>query len=155
MPKTAKKPMPDSLRQKMAASVAGTSPSLVPQFDVSKVTFTVDKKVEEEVVPSIDDLIADDVDRTMLRDLIANHVQLNRQKKQLEKSVETLGARIKSVVTDYGVDKMMCDGAKVSLTRGERRTINSMKLVASGVPQDLIEACTDISRFQTLTITEV
>lgn len=136
-----------ALKQKMAQSVSGMGPSLVP---ASKPPLPPVK--QDEVIPKIDELIGDADDLATLTDLISLHVTLNKQKKAAEDKLEPVKDRIKAIVGQYGIDKMQVGFATVNYFRTERRSINATKLVALGVDQEVIDAATDTSVSATLKI---
>ena len=141
--------VPASLKQKMAKSVAGSAPSLLP----GKPREIVEDFLPEDVVPPIDQLIADKDDVETLRGLIRAHLEINQEKKALEKKVDNLSTRIKSIIGQYGIEKAVCDGANISYYPVPRRTINGTKLLGAGVPEETITLCTDVSTSYTLKIT--
>jgi hypothetical protein len=149
---SSKAAIPKSLKQKMAASVSGAGQSLVP--DIPGVTSSpTPPPAEVDLIPSIDQLIGDAEDLTTLRDLVNLQVKVNAQKKELEKKLEPINDRIKAIVSEYGIEKAVCDGANITLSQGSRSTINKLKLVAYGVDEEIITACTDVTTTQTLKIT--
>lgn len=140
-----------SLRQKMAQSVSGHAPSMIPGPRVVQgVVPTTDIK---EVVPGVEELIADEEDRNTLAALVQSKIAIDSQLKPLEKQKEMVTDRIKAALSSYGITTMMCAGAKVSYTTTERKTINATKLVASGVDMEVIVACTDVTKSGMLKIT--
>lgn len=139
-----------SLRQKMAQSVAGSAPSMVPGPRNTEVPPAPEEK---ETIPSIQDLIGDEDDRMTLEQLIAQRVAIDAQIKPLEKSKDLLTNRIKTQLSSYGITQMLCDGARVSYTTTERKTINQNKLIGAGVDIEIIVACTDVSKSSMLKIT--
>jgi hypothetical protein len=145
-------PEEKSLKQKMAASVVGSAPNLVPvprvpQGDVPAAPEPV------AIVPPIDELMEDGEDKDTLRKLIEVHIALNSQIKPLEKQLDIIKDRIKNALSCYSITNMSCDGAKVSYTVTERRTLNHMKLIAAGVDTEVLVACTDITKSGMLRIT--
>lgn len=153
-PKAAKTPKDikeKDLKQKMAQSMVGTAPSLVPAPYVKQ--GKAPHAELTEVLPAIDDLIAEEDDRDTLKQLIAMQVQLNLQIKPLEKQKDLVTDRIKAALSSYGITSMVCEGAKVSFTATERKTINPMKLIAAGVEAETIVMCTDITTSSMLKIT--
>jgi hypothetical protein len=138
------------LKQKMAQSVSGSAPSLVPGPRNTDVPPAPEQK---ETIPSIQDLIGDEDDRTTLEQLIAQRVAIDSQIKPLEKSKDLLTDRIKTQLSSYGITQMLCDGAKVSYTMTERKTINQNKLIGAGVDIETIVLCTDITKSSMLKIT--
>lgn len=148
MPKTATKE--SDLKRKMAQSVAGSAPSMIPGPRNTEVPPAPEEK---ETIPSISDLIGDAEDRLTLEQLIAQRISIDAQIKPLEKSKDLLTDRIKTQLSSYGITRMMCDGAKVSYTTTERKTINQNKLIGAGVDIETIVLCTDVSKSSMLKIT--
>ncbi|MBU6231702.1 hypothetical protein KGP36_03455 [Patescibacteria group bacterium] len=142
------KPLTKKLRQQMAQSVAGSGPSLIPQAPPPR-----PKPEPEEEAPSIDLLIADTDDRDTLRSLIKSHVELNNQLSGLEKAIKPIKDRIKAIVGDYGIERAICDGTKISYSHSQRSTINGTKLLGAGIDPDIITRCTDVSDVYTLKVT--
>lgn len=135
---------PLTLKQKMAKSVSGTSPSLLPPGIGDRPALDRDlEKIlgEDAVVPSVDELIADGEDRQAIHHLVATHVKYNGEKKKLVKVIEVTTSRIKAIVAQYGFHKAVCDGASISYTPTKRTSINEMRLLAEGVSQETIDAC--------------
>jgi hypothetical protein len=143
---SSKAAMPKSLKQKMAASVAGTGQSLVPSTPTPP-------PPEEDLVPSIDMLLEDTDERATLRQLIGVQVQLNSDKKSLEKRLDPINERIKTILSNNGIEKTVCDGASITYFAGSRSTINRLKLIAFGIDEVIIEKCTDTTVTHTLKIT--
>lgn len=140
------------LRQKMAASVVGSAPSLVPAPRVKQGEVPALPE-PEAIIPPIDELIPDGEDKQALRLLIGMSIDLNLKIKPLEKQQDAIKDRIKVALSSYGITSMSCDGAKVSYTVTERRNLNHMKLIAAGVDTEVIVACTDITKSSMLKIT--
>lgn len=146
------KEMPKELKQKMAASVSGTGHSMVPQ-DHPQPTRKYVPDTEVDEVPSIAALIGDDVDRETMRMLVSTQITLKSQLTEIENKLEPIRARIKKMLTSYGIDKVECDGAKLTVYSTERKTVNAMKLIGAGVDEVIIQNCTDITVSSTLKIT--
>jgi hypothetical protein len=149
MPKTAATKEKE-LKQKMHQSVAGSAPSMIPG---PRNTAVPPAPEEKETIPSISDLIGDAEDRLTLEQLIAQRISIDAQIKPLEKSKDLLTDRIKTQLSSYGITQMLCDGAKVSYTMTERKTINQNKLIGAGVDIETIVLCTDVSKSSMLKIT--
>jgi hypothetical protein len=153
MPK-AKKVMPATLRQKMAAATTGTRPSLLPAgvggrpVEPPKV---VDAAVEEPV-PEINEIMEAGTDRTNLRKMVERHWQINSQIKKLESDLEPIAAAIKALLGDYGISKMTCDGAPVNYFVNARKTIKDTLLLAAGITQETIDTCTVTTNSKSLVI---
>jgi hypothetical protein len=145
------KALPKELKQRMAQSVVGTGPSLIP------VPHTPKPEKEEEHIPQIDELIDDRDDVQTLRSLVSSHVSANTNKKQWEKTVEGLSERIKGIIGRYGlgqgINKANCDGQTINYYPQSRSTINATKLLAAGVDQKTIDDCTDTTQTLALRIT--
>lgn len=150
MPKTATSKEKD-LRMKMAQSVAGSAPSMVPTPRAKQEVPAAPEP--KEIIPNIDDLIGEEDDRDTLKLLINQRLDIDSQLRPLEKQKENVTDRIKTHLSNYGITSMLCDGAKISYTVQERKTLNHTKLVAAGVDIETIVACTDISKSSTLRIT--
>lgn len=140
-----------SLKQKMAQSVAGAAPSMVPTPRAKQEVPVAPEP--KEIIPAIEELIGDEDDRETLKLLIQQKIDIDYQLKPLEKQKDNVTDRIKTHLSNYGITSMVCDGAKVSYTVQERKTLNHTKLVAAGVDIETIVACTDISKSSTLRIT--
>lgn len=147
---TDKKKMEKDLRQKMAQSVAGSAPSMVPVPYVKQ--GKVPKHEQSEAIPPVEDLITDKEDRETLAQLVAARVQLDIQLKPLEKQKEMMTDRIKAALSSYGITSMMCAGAKVSYTQQEYKKLNEQKLIGAGVDLETIILCTDVTMTSRLTI---
>ena len=145
-------PKEKSLKQKMAQSVVGAAPSMIPAPRVPQGEVPAAPEAEP-IIPGIDELLPAGEDKDALRKLIDIHIQLNSQIKPLEKQIDAIKERIKTTLSGYGITNMVCDGAKVSYTVTERRTLNHNKLIAAGVDTEIIVACTDISKSSMLKIT--
>lgn len=137
------KPLPASLTQKIAQSQLGSGPSLVPQAPV---------KEPEEVVPTVEELIGEAEDLQTLKDLVAAISVPKAEVKRLDKIVDSLSGRIKILVSQYGIAKAKCGESLILYYPTTRSTINATKLLAAGVEQETITACTDVSRSFTLKI---
>lgn len=138
------------LKQKMAQSVSGTSPSMVPA-GIGNVPLPPPK---EDETPSIDDLIGDAEERETLRKLVANRISYDLAIKPLEKMKDATTDRIKTILGSYGINKASCDGASLSYTQTERKTINRVKLEALGVDPAIIDTATDVTTSAMLRITQ-
>lgn len=136
------------LQQKMAKSIVGTAPSMVPAAPAATLP-----PEQDDSIPSIDVLITDEDERGTLQKLILQRITVDASIKPLEKVKENLTDRIKTLLGSYGINQLMCDGAKVSYTMTERKSLNQTKLVAAGVDMEIIVACTDISKSGMLKIT--
>lgn len=145
MPKTGAKEK--QLQEQMAKSVSGSAPSMVPTARATP-TYT-----EEEPVPTIEMLIADEEERVTLQKLVIQKIAVDESLKPLEKVKEGITNRIKSLLSGYGITQATCDGARISFTTTERKTINSTKLLENGVDIEVIVASTDITKSATLRIT--
>ena len=142
----------DSLKDRMKASTAGTKVSMVPVPHVKQSEVPAAPEVKE-TIPDINELIGDEEDRSTLSVLIQRKVEIDEQLKPLEKQKDAIVERIKVSLSGYGITSMMCQGAKVSYTVIERKALNQMKLIESGVAVETIVACTDITKSSTLKIT--
>lgn len=147
-----KSQIPQELKRKMAQSVVGSGPSMVPKPRTPVPLPPPMATVPEEVVPTVDDLIADQEELSTLRQLVSRQLEYNAQKKHLEKALEPINDRIKAIVSQYGIDNAVCDGATINYRQGERKTLNPMRLVANGVAQEVIDQSYDVSITHTLTI---
>jgi hypothetical protein len=141
-----------SLKQKMAQSVVGSAPSMIPGPRISQGEVPPAPEVKE-AIPMLDELIADTEDRETIRQLISKSIEIAALLKPLEKQQDAIKDRIKVQLSGYGITSMLCDGAKVSYTMTERKTLNHTKLVAAGVDVETIVACTDVTRSSMLKIT--
>lgn len=140
-----------TLKQKMAQSVSGTSPSMVPA-GIGKPA-VLPPMPEEDRIPSITDLIGDAEERDTLQKLIIQKIAVDASLKPLEKVKDNIVDRIKNILGTYGIQQMECDGAKVSYTRTERKTISRIKLEALGVNVAIIDTATDVTVSSMLKIT--
>ena len=138
--------IPASLKQKMAQSVVGTGPSLVPVPKPVEVA-------EEPVAPPITELIAEKEDVDTLQSLVKTQMALNSDKKAIESRLDPINDRIKALLGQYGIYKATCDGASISYSASTRSSINATKLLAAGVEQEIIDSCTDKKSTRTLLIT--
>jgi hypothetical protein len=149
----AKKAVPASLRQKMAASTTGARPSLLPPGIGGRPEIIEEKiKEAEEKSPDINDVMEAGKDRTQLRKLIEAQVAINSQLKALEREKELYDKGIKDILNQYGIGSMKCDGASLSYFVNARKTIKAELLVAAGVPLTTISECTITSTSKTLVI---
>jgi hypothetical protein len=142
------KPLPAALQQKIAQSQLGTGPSLVPQSPVPKII----PKEDVEVIHPISELIADPEELETLVNLIQAVVPHSKEIKRLEKIVEPMRDRIKAIIRQYGIEKSTCGEIQVDCYRTVRTSINKVKLLAAGVEQSVIDACTDSTPSYTLKI---
>lgn len=150
MPKTVNKEMPASLRQKIAQSQVGSSPTLVPP-GIGGTPLPAPQRTKE-TAPQLDEVMENGDDKDTLRALVARYVIVNATKKESTKIVNGLGVRIKAILTDYGINQFKWDQSTVNYFRTERRSINKGKLLAAGVSIETIEACTDTTASGTLKI---
>lgn len=152
MPVTQKKAVKsDSLREKMAKSVAGSAPSVIPA-GIGGVPLPPPWP-EKEKAADITELIGDADERETLAMLIDLHTEVNARKKALEDQLEPIKNRIKTMLGSYGITSMTSHGASVNYFRTERKTINGTKLLMAGVAIGIVEECTDVSFSATLKIT--
>jgi hypothetical protein len=146
------KQMSKSLKQKMAKSVAGTGPSLVPaELQPGYIPPAPPKESEE--IPTIYQLFTDSEDIDTIRELVSRRVHVSQQVKQLEAVLEPINNRIKMFLGSHGIANMDVDGAKLAYFPTQRKTINAMKLLGAGVEQEIIDQCTDVSTSSTLKVT--
>lgn len=138
------------LNKKMARATAGTGASLVPP-GIGGTPLPPPRK-EKEVVPGVDEVIADDSDKAILRELVQCYATRNATKKKLEKELKPLGESIKVMLGSYGLSKLTCDGLPISYYNMQRSTIDRDLLIASGVDPATIDACTRVSSSLTLKI---
>ena len=141
-----------SLKDRMKAATAGTKVSMVPVPHVKQSEVPAAPEVKE-TIPDINELIGDEEDRSTLSVLIQRKMEIDEPLKPLEKQKDAIVERIKVYLSGYGITSMMCQGAKVSYTVIERKALNQMKLIESGVAVETIVACTDITKSSTLKIT--
>jgi hypothetical protein len=146
----AKKPIPASLKQKMAASVVGSRASLIPQPYTPKPT----PKPAEEVVPSVETIIEDAEELATLRELVARQLPLNAQIKALESSLKPINDRIKGILGECKI-KAVCDGATINQFPVTRSTVDPLLLLAAGVDEETIQSCTKTSTSYTLLVTGI
>ena len=135
--------LPQALAQKIAQSQLGTGPSLVPQAPVK----------EEEVVPSVEELIGEAEDLETLKSLVASIVLPKAEVKRLEKVIDAVTPRIKTLLSQYGIAKAKCGESMLTYFPTTRSTINRTKLLAAGVDEAIINDCTDVSQSFTLKLT--
>jgi hypothetical protein len=151
MPQSRVKTTPTSeereLRQKMAQSIAGAAPSMVPAPRESR-----SKKTDE--TPVLDDLMPDGEESKTLKALIKQHMELNRPKKELEKKLEFVSDRIKVILSSHGISgNFTYEDIPVNYFSQSRSTINALKLEALGVDVETIRQATDVSISTILKIT--
>jgi hypothetical protein len=152
------KPLPAALQQKIAQSQLGTGPSLVPQSPVPKIPEYLEywrqsyPKEDVEVIHPISELIADPEELETLVNLIQAVVPHSKEIKRLEKIVDPMRDRIKAIIRQYGIEKSTCGEIQVDCYRTVRTSINKVKLLAAGVEQSVIDACTDSTPSYTLKI---
>ena len=137
--------MPKGLQQKIAQSQLGSGPSLVPQAPVTE---------PEEAIPTVEELIGEAEDLDTLKMLVNSLLIPQAEVKRLEKVIDTIKPRIKVIVGQYGIAKARCGEAVLSYFPTSRSTVNAKKLLAAGVDEDTITACTDVSHSFTLKVSE-
>jgi len=139
------KPIPKELQQKIAQSQLGSGPSLVPQAPVAE---------PEEAIPTVEELIGEAEDLDTLKLLVNSLLIPQAEVKRLEKVIDTIKPRIKVIVGQYGIAKARCGEAVLSYFPTSRSTVNAKKLLAAGVDEATITACTDVSQSFTLKVSE-
>ena len=137
--------MPKGLQQKIAQSQLGSGPSLVPQAPVTE---------PEEAIPTVEELIGEAEDLDTLKLLVNSLLIPQAEVKRLEKVIDTIKPRIKVIVGQYGIAKARCGEAVLSYFPTSRSTVNAKKLLAAGVDEATITACTDVSQSFTLKVSE-
>jgi hypothetical protein len=138
------KPLPASLSQKIAQSQLGSGSSLVPQAPV--------KDEPPEAIPTVEELIGDQEDLATLNSLVSSVLVPKAEVKRLKKVIDAIVPRIKAIVSQYGFSKAVCAGATLNYFPTSRKSINATKLLAAGVTQEIITACTDVTPSYTLKI---
>lgn len=150
--KAGKKPIPDSLRQKMAQAVTGAAPSVVPPGIVNP-PVPKDRK-EAEPKANINDLLSPGEDRDTLRLLVLQQATLNSTVKEIKTQLDPIEKRIKSLLSDYGLaGNMDCEGIGVNYFPNNRSSVDAALLLAHGVSLEVIRQCTKTSNSMTLVIT--
>lgn len=154
MPPAKKAVMPASLRQKMAQATMGTRPSMLPHGVGGRVEEAIDKMIpkSDTEAPEINEIMEVGKDRTNLRKMIEQQVEFNSAIMDLKAQKEPYDKAIKALLEQYGITKMRCDGASVSYFVNTRKTIKGELLLASGIPQETIDSCTQTSNSKTLVI---
>jgi len=137
--------MPKELQKKIAQSQLGSGPSLVPQAPVTE---------PEEAIPTVEELIGEAEDLDTLKLLVNSLLIPQAEVKRLEKVIDTIKPRIKVIVGQYGIAKARCGEAVLSYFPTSRSTVNAKKLLAAGVDEATITACTDVSQSFTLKVSE-
>lgn len=137
-----------TLKQKMAQATAGSGVNLNPTPRA-----VPPPPPEDERVPDITELIADEEDRDIVQMLIIQKVDVARQIKPLEAIVDNCNTRIKKFLSEYGITKAVSSGIGISYTATERKTINRNKLIAAGVDEATIDECTDVTTSSMLKLT--
>ena len=139
------KPIPKELQQKIAQSQLGSGPSLVPQVPLTE---------PDEAIPTVEELIGEAEDLDTLKLLVNSLLIPQAEVKRLEKVIDTIKPRIKVIVGQYGIAKARCGEAVLSYFPTSRSTVNAKKLLAAGVDEATIIACTDVSHSFTLKVSE-
>lgn len=141
-----------SLKQKMAASVSSSAPSLIPIARKQEVPAAPEPK---EAIPSVDGLIGDEEDRDTLKLLVQQKIDIDAQLEPLKRQKGSITDRIKTTLSNYGITSALCNGDKISYFSTEKYTINRMKLIGAGVEENIIDRCTDVTKGSQLRITLV
>ena len=147
------KPIPKELQQKIAQSQLGSGPSLVPS-KMSRPGEIVEDFLPEEAIPTVEELIGEAEDLDTLKLLVNSLLIPQAEVKRLEKVIDTIKPRIKVIVGQYGIAKARCGEAVLSYFPTSRSTVNAKKLLAAGVDEATITACTDVSHSFTLKVSE-
>lgn len=143
-----KNALPPTLKQKMAQSVSGAKPSLVPVQPEPKSGV---ESQNETFLPA-SDLIADAEEVDTLAALMKRHAELKESIKLMESSLDPITDRIKAILGTYGIDRVQCGQYKASYFETTRSSLNRTKLIAHGVDEEVIDQCTDLSYSKSLRI---
>jgi hypothetical protein len=146
------------IKQKMAKSVARKSvgSALIPPGIGSTPTQAqAQAQLDAEIIPPIASLVADVEDVRTLTDLVSQYKQFSTAEGAAKKVKEAAGKRIKFILGTYGIARAICDKFKVTITPGQRKTIDPIKLLAAGVSEATIIACTDVTDTSTINISEI
>lgn len=155
------------IKQKMAQSVARKSqgsalipPGVSPTSVQAQAQAQLDAKTDAETIPTIEELIPDtEVDRTTTIQTLWSLAKQYKLESQMEsrakKEKDSYSKRIKFLLGSYGIAKAICGQFKVSVTPVRRTSIDPLKLLAHGVSEETILACTDVTETPTINVREI
>jgi hypothetical protein len=141
------------MKQRMAKSVARKSPgsTLVPPGIGS--TPAEVKPQPESNAPLIADLVSDQADVMTVNELAVYYKQNAEIESKAKKAKEEYGKRIKFILGNYGIQAVQCNDYRVTISPSQRKTIDPIKLLAHGITEDVILACTDVTVSNMINVT--
>jgi len=135
--------MPD-LKQRMASATAASAPSLVPE------QLNPPPPKEEEVIPTLQELITDRKDFLALKRLVNEDIALKEVEANAKKQRKPLISKMKNLLGKYHVGKALLDDIRVNYFATGRSTIKADLLLDNGVSPAVIQKCTITSEVYTL-----
>jgi len=137
----------DSLHDRLRKATQKSKPSIVPTAPPPP------PPKEEEVVPELRELIDDPKAQRAMIQMTEEYLAWGAQEKDAKEHKDALSAKIKMIVGDYGISKVMVGVNKVNYFNQQRKTIKAELLLQHGVGPQVIEACTKTTDSYTLRIT--
>lgn len=133
----------------VAKKHARHAPSLVPKATPKRVA---PEPVDEELIPTLDDLGLPQVQRDNVEALVARHLELGEQERAARKEKDLLSAQIKALCAKLGADKLRVGEARVAYYNVPRSSIKVNLLLEHGILPSVIAACTKTTDNWTLRI---
>jgi len=134
-------------RTKEAVAATATAPSMVPDLPAPP-------PKEEEVVPSVKDLIHNKKDLLTLRRLMTEHISLSAVEREAGSKKKKITEQIKKLAGTYQIGKADYDGDRINYYSSERKTIKPDLLLAQGVQPNIILKATETTVSYALKITQ-
>jgi hypothetical protein len=142
------------MKQKMAKSVARKSPgsTLVPP-GIGSTPAEVKPQPEPNSAPAISDLVSDQADVMTVNELAVHYKSNAEIESKAKKAKEEYGKRIKFILGNYGIQAVQCNDYRVTISHTQYKIIDPVKLLAAGVTEDVILACTNVTVSNTIHVT--
>ena len=146
-----------ALRDRIKTIAAQSAPSMVPAPRETQQAEDIPAppQKEEEVVPSIADIIPDLKERLLLARLVATYGEMGITKHSLDKQQKALSTQAKKIVGKYGIARAVSGEWRISYYNAARETLSKELLLAAGVPLATILACTKTTPAYTLRISKI
>lgn len=139
---------PSDLKSRMQSAVGkAPAPSMIPTPYMPP-----PPPKEEEQIPDLRELVDDDADATFLANLVEQADAWRKQEAEAKKARKPLTERIKKLLGEYGIGKMMVGEIRVAYFNCPRSSISKELLLSQGVSPKVIAAATVIKDAYTLRI---
>lgn len=110
---------------------------------------------EEEVIPDLSEIVKDRKMRLLVARKAAELGELSEQISKLEKQQDTMSKELKKLVGTLKIGKAISGEWRINYYGGVRKSIKAALLLAAGITQATINACTKQTDTYTLKVTRL